>query len=530
MSSDPGAKPGSPQGEPSQDAPPLLEDQLRDRAERAAGGGAPKYHDSIAKQGKLFVRKRLELLLDEDSFVEDGLLARTMDDGLAADAIVTGLGRIDGRQVCVIANDPTVKAGAWGRQTIRKYIRMQNEAELSRCPLVYLVDSAGARLDEQFDLFIDRNHAGRIFWNQCRLSGQIPQICVLFGPSPAGAAYVPSFCDAVIMVDGNASAFLGSPRMVKMAIQEDVTAEEMGGARMHCEVSGLGDHLAKDDESALAAARGYLSYLPQHWEEAAPAVESRPPAPGRSIGEIVPENQAQAFDMRELLERVFDDGSIFEHKRRFAKEMIVAFARLDGRSVGIVASQPKYKGAIITSDVADKGAQFVQMCNAYGIPLLFFSDTPGFMVGTKVERGGIIRHGAKYLSAIASSSVPRISVMVRKSYGAAYMAMSGATFDPDAMIALPTAKMAIMGPEAAVNAIYAAKIEALETQAERDAFVKDRRDEYAENIDVFRTASEFFIDSVIHGDSLRDELVLRLGHYENKKMEILPRRNAVIRG
>lgn len=518
---------------PEQDengTPVSLDQQLRERTSQALAGGAPKYHDSIAGQGKLFVRRRLELLLDEGSFVEDGLLARTMDEGLAADAIVTGLGTIGGRQVCVIANDPTVKAGAWGRQTIRKYIRTQEEAANSRCPLIYLVDSAGARLDEQFDLFIDRGHAGRIFWNQSRLSGQIPQICILFGPSPAGAAYVPAFCDAVIMVDGNASAFLGSPRMVKMAIQEEVTAEEMGGARMHCEVSGLGDHLAADDESALIAARTYLEYLPQHWEARVPDVAPRPSKEGRSITDIVPENQSQAFDMRELLERVFDEDSIFEHKRRFAREMIVAFARLEGRAVGVVASQPKYKGAIITSDASDKGAQFVQMCNAYGIPLIFLSDTPGFMVGQKVERGGIIRHGAKYLSAIACSSVPRISVMVRKSYGAAYMAMSGATFGPDAMIALPTTKMAIMGPEAAVNAIYAAKIEQMETQEEREQFVKDRREEYAENLDIFRAASEFFVDSVIPGDSLRSELARRLGHYENKKMEALPRRNPVIRG
>ncbi|UTI66231.1 acyl-CoA carboxylase subunit beta [Paraconexibacter antarcticus] len=507
-----------------------LERELLSRVEAAKAGGAAKYHEAIARQNKMFVRDRVEALLDEGSFVEDGLLARTMDEGLAADAIVTGLGTVDGRPVCVIANDPTVKAGAWGRQTIRKYVRMQEEAARSRCPLVYLVDSAGARLDEQFDLFIDRGHAGRIFWNQCRMSGVTPQICILFGPSPAGAAYVPAFCDAVIMVDGNAAAFLGSPRMVKMAIKEEVTAEEMGGARMHCDVSGLGDQLAKDDAHALELARTYLSYLPQSWEHPVPLTDPVEPPEGPRLNEIIPENQVKPFDMREVLTQLFDEGSIFQHKPRFAKELITAFARLDGRPVGIVASQPNFKGGILTADTSDKGAQFVQMCNAYGIPLIFLSDTPGFMVGSVVERGGIIRHGAKYLSAIANCTVPRISVMLRKSYGAAYMAMSGATFDPDAMIALPSTKMAIMGPEAAVNAIWSNRIEAIEDPEEREAFVNARREEYLVNLDIFRAASEFYVDSVIPGDELRRELILRMRHYANKKRETVPRHNAVIRG
>lgn len=513
-----------------QDLETPLERELLARMAAAEAGGPARYHATIARQNKLFVRERLAELLDPGSFVEDGLLARTMDDDLAADAIVTGLGTVDGRRVCVIANDPTVKAGAWGRQTIRKYIRAQEEAARSRCPLVYLVDSAGARLDEQFDLFLDRGHAGRIFWNQSRLSGVVPQICVLFGPSPAGAAYVPAFCDAVIMVDGNAAAFLGSPRMVKMAIKEDVTAEEMGGARMHCDVSGLGDQLARDDRHALQLARTYLSYLPSSWEHAVPSAAACEPPAGPSLNQIIPENQVKPFDMRMVLERLFDEGSIFQHRPRFAKELITTFARLDGRTVGVVANQPRHKGGILTSDTSDKGAQFVQLCNAYGIPLIFLSDTPGFMVGSAVERGGIIRHGAKYLSAIAACTVPRICVVLRKSYGAAYMAMSGATFDPDATIALPAAKMAIMGPEAAVNAIWAKRIEAIEDPAECEAFVAARRAEYLVNLDVFRAASEFYVDSVIPGDRLRRELTLRMAHYADKSRESVRRHHAVIRG
>jgi len=510
--------------------PHRLQDELARRAGIARAGGAQKYHDQIAAQGKLEVRRRLELLLDEGSFVEDGLLARTMDEGLAADAVVTGLGRVDGRPVCVIANDPTVKAGAWGRQTIRKYLRMQDEALRSRCPLLFFVDSAGARLDEQFDLFVDRGHAGRIFHTQCQMSGQVPQICILFGPSPAGAAYIPAFCDATILVDGNASAFLGSPRMVAMATGEEATAEEMGGARMHCQVSGLGDHLAKDDAEAIAVARRYLSYLPRHWEDPPPVAPPRPPREGRSICEIVPEDEKKAFDMLELMGSLFDEDSVFEHKQRFAKELITAFARLDGRTVGVVASQPKQKGAILTADSSDKGAQFVQLCDAYGIPLLFLADTPGFMVGTAVERGGIIRHGAKYLSAIAACTVPRICVVIRKAYGAAYLAMSGGTFDPDALITLPTGRMGIMGPEPAVNAIYAAKIAAIEDPDEREAFVAERRAEYEEGLDVFRIASATYVDAVTPGDELRGELIVRFAHYAEKARPLAPRRHPVIRG
>lgn len=506
------------------------EEELAARASAARAGGASKYQEAIAAQGKLPVRRRLELLLDEGSFVEDGLLARTMDDGLAADAVVTGLGRVDGRPVCVIANDPTVKAGAWGRETIRKYLRVQEEALRSRCPLVYLVDSAGARLDEQFDLFIERRHAGRIFHTQCQMSGHVPQICILFGPSPAGAAYVPAFCDAAILVDGNASAFLGSPRMVAMATGEQVSAEEMGGAKMHCGVSGLGDQLARDDEHAIELARQYLGFLPSHWEDEVPVAGPLAPAAGRSVSEIVPEEEKAGYDMLELIGALVDSGSVFEHKKRFAKELVTCFARLDGRAIGIVASQPKHKGGIITSDSSDKGAQFTSLCDAYGIPLLFLVDTPGFMVGSQVERGGIIRHGAKYLSAIAACTVPRICVVVRKAYGAGYLAMSGAPFDPDAVVVLPTARMAIMGPEPAVNAIFANKIEAIEDPDERAAYVAARREEYDVNLDVFRAASATYVDSVIPGAELRSELVRRFAHYAGKDRPMAPRRHAVIRG
>ncbi|MCO7218554.1 acyl-CoA carboxylase subunit beta [Klenkia sp. PcliD-1-E] len=504
--------------------------ELSERTARAKAGGSERYHRQIEETGKIFVRSRLDILLDPGSFVENGLLARTMDEGLAADAVVTGTGTVGGRTVAVIANDPTVKAGAWGRETIRKIIRQQEEAALVRCPLLYLVDSAGARLDEQFDLFIDRHHAGRIFWNQARLSGQIPQICVLFGPSPAGAAYLPAFCDAVVMVDGNASAFLGSPRMVEMATGEKVSAEEMGGARMHCEVSGLGDQIARNDEHGLRLARQYLEYLPDHAEAPLPVHLPMDPVDGEPIDQLIPQAQNRAFDVMNVIRRLIDADSFFEHRALFARELVTGFARLDGKPVGLVANQPMRKGGTIGSDASEKGAQFVQLCDAYGIPLVFLSDTPGFMVGSQVERQGIIRRGAKYLAAIAEASVPRISVILRKSYGAGYMAMSGATFAPDATIGLAHAKLAIMGPEAAINAIYLNKINAIEDEQDRADYVAQLRADYMVNLDVFRAASATYLDAVIAGSDLRAELVNRLERYSHKSRERLARRHPVIRG
>src|SRR5437762_11374294 len=275
-------------------------DEFKALAEKIAKGGAPKYHQKNAADGKLFCRDRLKLLLDDQGldFVEDGLLANNLAGDLPADGVVTGIGRVHGRPVAIMANDSTIKAGSWGARTVEKIIRIQETAGRLRLPLVYLVDSAGARITDQIDMFPGRRHAGRIFHNQVRLSGWVPQICLLFVPSAAGGAYIPAFCDVVFMVDKNASMYLGSPRMAEIVIGEKVTLEEMGGARMHCEVSGCGDLLAKDERSCLAAARDYLAYLPQRAGEPAPEAAPRPPrAEAKRIDDVLPANQNQAFDV-----------------------------------------------------------------------------------------------------------------------------------------------------------------------------------------------------------------------------------------
>lgn len=500
---------------------------LQDRTDRIQQGGAPKYHEAAKQQNKLFARRRIELLLDAGSFKEDGLFANCEAKDLPADGVITGVGRIGGRTVCVMANDSTVKAGSWGARTVEKIIRIQETAAKLRAPLFYLVDSAGARITDQVEMFPGRRGAGRIFYNQVRMSGCIPQVCLLFGPSAAGGAYIPAFCDVVIMVEGNASMYLGSPRMAEMVIGEKVTLEEMGGAKMHCSVSGVGDVLVKTEEDAIEQAKRYISYFPGNSAEDPPMLESRDIAPGaKTISEIVPPNQNQPFDMMAVIEQLVDAHSFFPMKKLFAQELITGFGRIGGRVVGILANQPKVKGGVLFVDSADKAARFIWLCDAFNIPLLFLADVPGFMIGSKVEKEGIIRHGAKMISAMSDATVPKISVVVRKAYGAGLYAMSGPAFEPECTLALPTASIAVMGPEAAVNAVFANKIAELSGD-EQKAFIEEKRKEYQADIDLYRLASELVIDGIIDGNQLRDELIERFELYSTKEMDLPFRKHGV---
>ncbi|HLM86220.1 MAG TPA: acyl-CoA carboxylase subunit beta [Solirubrobacteraceae bacterium] len=501
--------------------------ELSGATERALGGGPERHHEKAREQGKLPVRERVALLLDEGSFAEEALLANWQEDGLGADGVVTGVGTVAGRPVALMANDPTVKAGSWGPKTVEKILRIQERTLSLQIPMVYLVDSAGARITEQVQMFPGRRGAGRIFHNQVRMSGVVPQICVLFGPSAAGGAYIPAFCDVVIMRDQNASMYLGSPRMAEMVIGEKVSLEEMGGARMHTGVSGCGHQLVKSDEDGIALARRYLSYMPGNWQQSPPTAAAAGPASSTPIEEIVPEDENKPFDMKALIEAVVDAGSLLEVHPRWAKEIVVGYARLDGSAIGIVANQPKHKGGVLFSDSADKAARFIQTCNAFNMPLLFLADVPGFMIGTKVEREGIIRHGAKMISAVSEATVPKISVIVRKAYGAGLYAMAGPAFDPDACIALPSASIAVMGPQAAINAVYYNQLQAIEDESERAAKTEQLREEYAEDIDILHLASELVIDAVIEPEDLRSELVRRFAHARDKQRHWPAKRNPV---
>jgi acetyl-CoA carboxylase carboxyltransferase component len=495
--------------------------------EAALSGGPQRHHEKTEEQGKLPVRERVARLLDQGSFVEEALLANWEQDGLGADGVLTGLGTIAGRRVALMANDPTVKAGSWGPKTVEKILRIQERALKLQLPLVYMVDSAGARITDQVQMFPGRRGAGRIFHNQVRLSGQVPQVCLLFGPSAAGGAYIPAFCDVVIMRDGNASMYLGSPRMAEMVIGEKVTLEEMGGARMHTGVSGCGHFLVKTDEEAIATAQRYLSFMPGNWREEPPAAVPAAPASEQPIAEIVPADENRPFDMRELLDTLLDAGSFLAVHERWAKELIVGYGRLDGRAIGVVANQPKHTGGVLFVDSADKAARFIQTCNAFNLPLLFLADVPGFMIGTAVERHGIIRHGAKMVSAVSEATVPKISVIVRKAYGAGLYAMAGPAFEPDCCIALPSASIAVMGPQAAVNAVFYNQIQAIDEEAERERFVAAKREEYAEDIDILHLASELVVDAVVQPEVLRDDLIARFALAAGKDRSFAVRRNPV---
>ncbi|QQK75609.1 acyl-CoA carboxylase subunit beta [Salicibibacter cibarius] len=506
----------------------MTEHKYKNIIETIEQGGPERYHKSNEDKGKRFVRERLRMLLDEDAHVlEDGKFANVQAGDLPADGVITGIGTIHGQQVCFMANDSTVKAGSWGARTVEKIIRIQEQAENLRCPMFYLVDSAGARITDQVEMFPGRRGAGRIFHNQVHLSGQIPQVCLLFGPSAAGGAYIPAFCDVVIMVEENASMYLGSPRMAEMVIGEKVSLEEMGGAEMHCSVSGCGDVLAVDEPTAIEKARQYITYFPENYREKTRASTAKAPVDGgKDLADLIPKNQNAPFDMYKLIEQLIDADSFFEMKRLFAPELITGLARMNGEVVGIIANQPKAKGGVLFHDSADKAARFINLCDAFNIPLLFLADVPGFMIGTKVEQAGIIRHGAKMISAMSSATVPKISVIVRKAYGAGLYAMAGPAFEPDYCVALPTAQIAVMGPEAAVNAVYAKRIAEL-PEEERSTYISEKRKEYQENIDIYRLGSELVVDDIVEPANLRQTLISRFQAYASKKMSAPDKKHRV---
>ncbi len=480
----------------------------------------------LAKQNKLYVRERISLLFDRGTFVEDGQLANAQSANLPADGVVTGRGLVEGRPALVVANDPSVKAGSWGARTVEKIIRMTEVALRDELPIFWFIDSGGARITDQVDLFPGRRGAGRIFHNQVALSGKVPQICCLFGPSAAGGAYIPSFCDIVIMVEGNASMYLGSPRMAEMVVGERVTLEEMGGARMHASVSGCGDQLAVDDADAIDQARQVFSYLPSCWRHSPPGYDPAEPE-HEFADDLVPASESVGYDINTLISAIVDNGSFFEVKPLFAPELVVGFALLAGNPIGVIANQPAVKGGVLFVDSADKGARFIWLCDAYNLPLLYLADVPGFMIGSQVERAGIIRHGAKMITAVSEATVPTVSLIVRKAYGAGLYAMCGPGFGPDACLALPTAKIAVMGPEAAINAVYFNKIAEISDEAERAAYVAKQRSDYEIDIDILRLASDLVIDAIITPGEVRAELVARFAAAQSKDRRFSEKRHGV---
>ncbi|MGE5289975.1 MAG: acyl-CoA carboxylase subunit beta [Micromonosporaceae bacterium] len=477
-----------------------------ERAIAAAQAGG----DAASWPGKLPVRERIGLLLDAGSWTEDGLLANAAADGLPADGVLTGVGTVDGRAVAVIAHDFAVKAGSWGELTCEKQVRILERADRDLLPVFYLVDSAGGRLTDQLGFFPGRRGAARIFHLQVQLSGRVPQICCLLGPSAAGGAYMPAFTDWVGMVEGNASMYLASPRVAEKVTGERTTLEEMGGAVMHATVSGCGDEVFSADWEAIAAARLLLSYLPGNWRERPREIEAAEPEFTDWPQDLIPPDPNASYDVISVILRIADAGTFFEIKSRWAKELVTGLARLGGRTVGIVANQPSVRSGAIFVDSADKAARFISWCDAFSIPLLFLQDVPGFMVGAAVERQGIIRHGAKMISAMSSAEVPKLTVVLRKAYAAGFYAMCSPGFGPRATLALPTAAIGTMSADASVNAVYANKIAQIADPGERAAFIEARKAEQEFDFTLLRMGNDLVVDAVVQPRELRAELLARL--------------------
>ncbi len=510
---------------------PLVEELAARRAQAELGGGAEK----IAKQhaaDKLTARERLALLIDEGTFTELGIHAgihfsvRGLEGEEApADGVITGYGKVDGRLVAVCAYDFTVMAGSMGLSGETKVTRLRELALSKRIPFIWLLDSAGARIQEAVgSLFAGSGH---LFREEVVMSGVIPQVAALMGPCAAGTAYIPGLADFVPMVKGRGSMALAGPHLVRAAIGEDVTQEELGGSRVHCRKSGVGDLEVASDEECIERIKQYLSFMPQHCEEKPPTRECSDPIDRRDEGllDVLPESNRKPYDMYEVIRRIVDDGEYFDMKPQFAKTIITCFARFGGRPAGIVANQPKQLGGILDNDSADKAARFVNLCNAFDIPLVFLQDVPGFMVGTKVEAAGIIRHGAKMLYAVANATVPKVTVVIRKAYGAGYYVMNGKAYEPDLIVAWPSAEISVMGAEGAVEIVMRRQVEEAEDPA---ALKAELIAAYRKLIDVYVAARNALIDDVIDPRDTRPTICRALEMAQGKRVERPWKRHGVV--
>ena len=510
---------------------PLVDDLLERRAAARLGGG----EERIAKQhaaDKLTARERIDLLVDPGTFNELGLHAgihysvRGLEDKQApADGVVTGYGKVDGRLVAVAAYDFTVMAGSMGMTGEIKVARLRELALTKRMPFVWLLDSAGARIQEAVgSLFAGSGH---LFREEVVASGVIPQVAALMGPCAAGTAYIPGLADFVPMVKGRGSMALAGPHLVRAAVGEDVTQEELGGSRVHCRKSGVGDLEVADDQDCIAQIKAYLSFMPSHNEAAPPIRPTTDPIDRMddALLDVLPESNRKPYNMYDVIEKIVDDGEFFDMKPQWAKTIITGFARFGGRPAGIVANQPKQLGGILDNDSADKAARFVNLCNAFGIPLVFLMDVPGFMVGSKVEAGGIIRHGAKMLYAVANATVPKITVVLRKGYGAGYYVMNGRAYEPDLIVAWPSAEISVMGAEGAVEIVFRRQVEAAEDPAAKKAELIAA---YKQIIDPYIPAKNAMIDDVIDPRETRPTIARALEMAEGKRVDRPWKRNGVV--
>ena len=545
--------------------PTERERELLREIEEIERGGPEKYRERLSDQGKLFVRERLDLWfnaeqssagsrtssgdvrksgalssqpesLSDSGDGEDGILFEDgkfaefdAEDRLPADGLLTGAAEFEGRDVHFMGNDFTVKAGSMAAKGVEKFLRMQQRALKTGRPVLYLMDSSGGRIDQQTGFFANREGIGKYYYNHSMLSGRVPQICVLYGPCIAGAAYTPVFADFTIMVEDMSAMAIASPRMVQMVTGEDISMGDLGGPRVHTRESGSADLVARDEEHARELVAELITYLPDNSDQKPPRSDPRPPAKSpEGIDAIVPQEPNRGYDMRDVIDRVVDRGSFFELQPEFGAEILTGFARIDGRPVGIVANQPTQRAGAIFPDAAQKAAEFIWKSDAFNVPLLYLADTPGFMAGSQVEKEGILEQGKKMIYATSSATVPKQCVIVRKAYGAGIYAMSGPAYDPESTIGLPSGEVAIMGPEAAIRAVYANELDAIDDPEEREQRERELREEYREDIDVHRMASEVVIDEIVPPSSLREELERRFEFYSTVDKDLPDKKHGTI--
>ena len=494
-----------------------MEELERRRSQARKMGGEARLSRQ-KERGKLDARARLDLLLDPKTFREIGLLAThlgKLDSPTPADGVVCGTGFIESRPVCVASYDFTVLGGSIGPVGERKVARLRELALRERIPMIWLVDSAGARLSadpEEAAWITSFADTGYLFREQVVMSGVVPLVAAMVGPGAAGTAYIPGLADFVPMVRGTSSLAIGGPYLVKSIVGEDVTEEALGGSKVHTEVSGVADLETANDAECLAAVRDYLSYFPSRAGEKPPRRTSSDPADRReeALLDIVPDNPRQAYDVHKVIAAIVDGGRLFEIKPRWARNIVTGLARIDGWPVGIVANNPMQAGGVLDVNAADKAARFVNLCDAFEIPLVFLQDVPGFMVGSKVEQQGIIRHGAKMLYAVASATVPKLTVVMRKAYGAGYYVMNGRAYEPDLLVAWPGAEISVMGAEGMV---------AIAANKETDEVKKQLAEAIRPHIDIERTAALGYVDDVIDPRETRPLLAHYLTLCQGKQVE-----------
>ena len=506
--------------------------ELEERRAKVLAGGGPKRVAAQHAKGKKTARERIEALLDKGSFVElDAFVEhRSTDLGMAeveapGEGVVIGYGTIDGRTVYVFAQDFTVIGGSLGEMHAAKICKAMDMAVKVGCPCIGINDSGGARIQEGVDAL---SGYGDIFYRNTLSSGVVPQISVIMGPCAGGAVYSPALTDFVFMTEGTANMFITGPQVIKAVTGEDVSAEDLGGARVHTEVSGVAHFKFKDEDSTLAAVRKLLSYLPQNNIEDAPLVSSGddPFRADAELAGIIPDSANKPYDVRRVIERVVDSGDFFEVQPDYARNMVTCFARLAGRTVGIIANQPAVLAGVLDINASDKASRFIRFCDSFNIPLLTFSDTAGYLPGVGQEHGGVIRHGAKLLYAYSEATVPKMTVILRKAYGGAYIAMCSRHLGADQVFAWPSAEIAVMGPDGAANIIFKKEIE---EAADPVAARKEKIEEYKKNFaNPYKAALRGYVDDVIDPSQTRARLCAALSMLLGKRQTLPARKHGNI--